>query len=453
MEATYSQFILDFLSETSSLTERVDELPQETAVELYEMYGTAARAATLSIEEIDAEFRVKLCEKQDEILERIVSALPSHPHSAGGIYTPAVHCYRRWGNVELLKDKCLTGYMLAKELGARPTMMFGTKSDDYSYKSILPNLELLYSTDEPGKPDAYLNHLLKHHSKMDILILHGMYEQTVDYLNIYRKLRPDGKVYCGLDMNRYWMQRVNWDSQAAIKFADQCDIIATSCRSLRDELNRNPKVSFSCRWFPNGFYNPMNIPVIADEERKENVILTVGRIGSAQKNNNEMLMAFAKVSKILSDWTLRLVGSIEPEFNSYIERYFETFPHLRSRVVFTGSIKDKAELYREYARAKLFVLTSQFEGGTPNVYAEALFHGCMFITSDIDGADDITNSGKLGIKYSLGSIDELASALKHLTKTADKRKLNVHIQKALKYARKYYDWNRNAKKLAYMLYN
>jgi hypothetical protein len=48
------------------------------------------------------------------------------------------------------------------------------------------------------------------------------------------------------------------------------------------------------------------------------------------------------------------------------------------RVAFTGAITDKAELYSEYAKAKIFALTSTLEGVTPNVYAEALFHGCMF---------------------------------------------------------------------------
>ena len=39
-----------------------------------------------------------------------------------------------------------------------------------------------------------------------------------------------------------------------------------------------------------------------------------------------------------------------------------------------------------------------------------------------------------------------------LTLNADKRGMQTHIPKALEYAKKYYDWERNAKKLAYMLF-
>jgi len=453
MEASCSEIISDFLSETEPIMERVDELPKETAMELYTMLGVAATSATLNITQIDPELRVALCDRQDKILERIVDTNPAINMNIRGIYTPAVQGYRRWGNVELLKDKCLTGYMLAKELNTHSVMMFGTKPADYPYAELLPELEVLYSDAEPGSHNIYFEHLRKEYPQMDMLILHGMYDQTVGYLDAYRQFRPDGKVYCGLDMNSYWMRQIRWDSVAAMIFSKQCDVIATSCRALRDALNRNPKVCFPCRWVPNGFFNPTNLTITADADSKKNIMLTVGRIGTAQKNNEELLIAFARVYKILSGWELRLVGPIEPEFKSFIEQYFETFPHLRDRVTFTGAITDKAKLYREYAQAKLFVLTSQMEGGTPNVYAEALVHGCMFVTSDIDAGDDITNFGELGLKYKCGDVDGLANALAKLTASANKDAFRKHIPKALDYANMNYDWHRNAKKLAYMLSN
>jgi len=247
------------------------------------------------------------------------------------------------------------------------------------------------------------------------------------------------------------MEKITWDSVAVTNFSKQCDIIATSCRSLRDALNRNPKVSFPCRWIPNGFLNPFNTTVIADSRIKKNIILTVGRIGTNQKNNGELLIAFERVYGKMPGWELRLVGTIEPSFRPFIDKYFKVFPHMRSKVTFTGAITNKSELYREYAQAKLFALTSQIEG-FPNVYAEALVHGCMFITSDIDAADDITNFGELGLKYKCGDIDGLANSLVKLSEQTDNEKLKKHISKALLYANKHFDWHRNTKKLAYMLY-
>lgn len=453
MESSYLQNLCDFIAETEPLIDSVDKLSKDTAIELYSMYDTAAVSASSNIREIDPELRVVLCDRQDKLLERIVDSDPSFENiDIHGIFTPAVHSFRRWGNVELLKDKCLTGYMLANELDTRAVMLFGTKAADYPYKEILPGLEVLYSDAESGDARVYIEHLVKEHLQMDLLILHGIYRQTVGYLDAYRKYRPDGKVYCGLDLNTYWMEHIMWEDAIIKNFAKQCDIIATSCRSLRDALNRNPKVSFPCRWIPNGFLNPYNTEIIADASVKKNIILTVGRIGTDQKNSHELLVAFLKIYNELPEWELRLVGTIEPEFKPFIDGYFEAFPFLRDRVTFTGAITDKTELYREYAQAKLFALTSCYEGGTPNVYAEALVHGCMFVTSDIDAADDITNFGELGLKYKLGDIDELANSIMKLSLNADGNKLQQHISKALEYASKHYDWYRNAKKLAYMLY-
>ena len=446
----YSDSITDFLLESEPLIDNIDECPVEVAIELYDMLETVAYSSSENIRTIDTNIRVDVCNRLDLVLEHIVDTISLQADGQAGVFTPAVQGYRRWQNVELMKDKGLTGYMLAKELGARAYMLFCTKPEDYPYLGDLPDLHLLYSDLESGLGDVYYKHLRENYSKIDILILHGMYIETIEYLNEYRKLRPDGKVFCGLDMNSYWMGNTSWNNPVVQLFAAQCDLIATSCKSLRDELNRNRLVSFPCRYFPNGFYNPTNVEIFADPYMKENTIITVGRIGTAQKNNPELMISFAKASKVLKKWKLKFIGSIETEFLTFIDEYFAAHPDLRERVVFTGAIFDKAELYREYAKAKIFALTSTSEGA-PNVFAEALFHGCKFITSDIDAADDITNSGELGIKYKRGDVEGLTKALITLCSESDVSMFEKHIPKALDYAEKYFDWKRNAKKLTYAL--
>ena len=136
-----------------------------------------------------------------------------------------------------------------------------------------------------------------------------------------------------------------------------------------------------------------------------------------------------------------------------INEVFSQRPGLKKIIELTGPILDKNELYNEYAKSKIFALTSTTEGGTPNVYAEALFHGCKFVTSDIDAADDMTQQGNLGLKYRLGDVNALCGALIALSRKSSRADFERHIPKALSYARKHFDWNRNAKKLAYMLFN
>jgi len=448
-----SQGISDFLLETTAYIDSVDTLSFEAAAELYDLLDDASKVATEFIKEIDPELRVEICDRQDKVLERIIDFSPSYKNCGDykRIFTPRINFCARWLNVELLKDNGVATYLLAEEINAVPMIHFGTKPEDYPYLSIFPKMEVLYDDSEPGLPGPYYDHLNEHYAEMDVIMLHGMYTNTVAYLNRYRQLRPDGIVHCTLDMNSFWMETTPWGSPEAVGFAQQCDIVSNSCRSLRDALNRNPDVAFACRWITNGFYNPTGIPVIADPGEKENVILTVGRIGTNQKNNEEMLEAFALASKHLDGWTLRLVGPVEPEFNEYIHSFYDKYPDLKDRVIFAGSIVDKAELFSEYRRAKVFALSSRLEG-FPNVYAEALYHGCMFVTSDLDAADDMTNYGELGEIYKKGDIRGLAGALIRVCTDADSDALKAHIPKALEYADKYYDWHRIAKKLAYMLF-
>jgi len=451
LKKTIAQDLYGFLSDTEPYMERLDEMTQESAIELYRMYETAAYKATANIAEINPELRVTICDRQDMILERVIDLVPKISCEKHFIFSPAIHSDTRWTNTELMKDCGVSGYMLAKETGALHVMLFGTKPSDYPYLVYMPEMKMLYDDSSSDLPDAYNKHLNESYSEMDALILSGIYIPSINYLNAYRNLRPDGKVYCALDMNKHWMNRISWDGHWEKKFALQCDLIATSCRSVRDTLNRNPKVHFPCHWLTNGFFNPTGAQVAASPEQKENIILTSGRIGTRQKNNGELLSAFALVSNILTEWKVRLVGPIEPEFSSFIDNYFTLYPDLKNRVIFTGKITDKAELYKEYAKAKIFALTSLWEGA-PNVYAEALYHGCMFVTSDIDAADDVTNYGKLGLSYKSGDIRSLAGMLLQLSLKSSIRAFQKHIPLALDYAAKYFDWNRNAKKLAFMLY-
>jgi len=454
MNNTYSQGLSDFLSETTPYMEQLNTLPFNATADLYDLLDDAAHAATSHINEIDTELRVEICDRQDKVLDRIVDVLPSFEHDGKQlqIFSPSLELYRNWKNTQLMKDCGLAGYLLAKELNAKSVMLFGNEGEEYPYLSILPGLELLYRDNENVSAEDHFNHLQTHYTDMDILILYGMYKQSTGYLEAYRLLRPDGKVYCGLDMNTYWFNNVKWDEAPVRLFTRQCDIIATSCRFMRDELNRFVKFGSPCRWIPNGFYNPTGHRVTASLEHKENIILMVGRVGDGQKNNEELMTAFAYAADTLQGWSLRFIGPVDPRIEPFIAEYFSEHPDLKERVIFTGVITDKTELYNEYARAKIFALSSRTESGTPNVYAEALFHGCMFITSDIDGADDITNYGELGEKYTRGDIKGLADALVRVCSNADLAVLKKHITKALEYANKYYDWNRIGKKLAFMLY-
>ena len=159
---------------------------------------------------------------------------------------------------------------------------------------------------------------------------------------------------------------------------------------------------------------------------------------------------YSKVADDLPDWNVRLVGTVKDTFNPYIERYFATYPNLRGRVTFTGLIEDKIELANEFKRAKIFCLTSTYEGGTPNVTAEALFAGDVMIFSSIDAAQEAVDDGRCGVIFPIGDVEALAKIFREVC--SDKDLILKGSQHAVEHAKRNFDAEHIVAKLHYLLY-
>ena len=225
-------------------------------------------------------------------------------------------------------------------------------------------------------------------------------------------------------------------------------MIGASCHRMQKCLGQ--KWPCVVEYLPNGFYNFDQLDMAVDFGRKEKVILTVGRIGSAQKRNEELLEAFAKIYVSLPDWTVRLVGKIEPDFMQWFKDFCLRYPRIGRQIEMTGPIFEKKQLLAEYKRAKIFALTSVFEGGTPNVVAEALYSGCYMITSDIDAADDVIDEGRCGSKYERGNIDVLADILYQVC--CDENCMLQGGKRALTYGKEEYDFEKIIQRLYWLLF-
>lgn len=443
-----------FLNYIDLLIMNLANLDLDGSKNLYKTINDNIKKINQYMDTDNALYRKELSIRKEKVLDHILDLgfdIPEKNKNLN-IYTPAVEGYRRWKNVELMKDKGLVGYTLCQKNGGNNYMFFCDKQIDYSFLSILPNMELIYTDGKYGNDDLYIDFLRENYKKMDILILHGMYIETIMYLNEYRKLRPDGKVFCGLDLNSNWTKSIRWENNKIKDFFNQCDVIATSCTFLRDKLNENIEFNSNCHFLSNAFLNDPENPVVVSSKEKENTIITVGRIGSGQKNNVELIIGFINALPKLKNWKLKLIGTVVPEFQKYLEDViFKNRPELRKSIILTGPIYDKEKLYEEYRKAKIFALTSVLEGGTPNVYAEALVHGCKFITSDIDASQDITNFEEFGITYKLNDTEALTNAIIKLSKETSEEDFDIYIPKAVEYAKRYFDWDRNADKLRFLL--
>lgn len=106
----------------------------------------------------------------------------------------------------------------------------------------------------------------------------------------------------------------------------------------------------------------MTVPV----RPKENVILYVGRLEETQKRVSRIIGAWRTLAGLLPDWRLEVVGD-GPDRGKY-ELMAKDLP----RIAFKGFC-DPAE---HYARAKMLLLTSDFEG-FGLVLVEAMAAGCV----------------------------------------------------------------------------
>jgi len=321
-----------------------------------------------------------------------------------------VTIFEKTENIHLIKDVGQIPYLMHKQYGYDATIVTVKNSKDYSYLEdevkglklkFIPKLKFgRYSI-------ATIYYLLVNAKKIDVLHLFHHREPTYIYAMIYKKLNPLGHLYVKSDKG--YRDIVNNDGffNMSKKRHQKRDKLFNKALAYIDTISVENEGSydFLIKKYPKNkekfFYltNALDLDAFykkippLDFDKKENLILTVGRIGAKEKNNQMLLDALSKVD--LKTWRVELIGPIEKEFQNNIELFYKKNPHLKDKVVFTGAIMDRKILLDYYARAKLFCLTS-IEESFGFVMIEAMAYGNYIITTDVSSARDITNEEKYG---------------------------------------------------------
>ncbi len=353
---------------------------------------------------------------------------------------------RGWSNAELVKDCGLLTYILYKNHGC-DAVMVGAQGGPYPYlEEYVKGVKMEFLPE--GGEEVKRDYIKRNAKEIDGLIIRGCYPTNVDVARFYKHYNPNGRIYIGLDANSYWMDRIPWYEEWFTEFLDCCDVIATSCKAMQNHLNQ--KWPWKIQLIPNGYYNfgpdPKGLP---DFEKKENQILTVARIGAPQKATQVLLEAFGLIAQEIPEWKLCLVGSVEPEFNIYFQQYLERFPDLNDRVCLKGSIQDRDRLFSQYERSKIFALPSAFEGGTPNVIAEALHAGCVLAVSRFDAYAEAIDDGRCGMAADVGDIQGYACILLQLCQSSRLKEMSHH---AYQYGRAHFDMEKIVARLNEMMF-
>lgn len=349
-------------------------------------------------------------------------------------------------NVHLLKDVGMIPYYLFKEHGMECILATYKNSEEYSYAdNEVRGLKLDFVRETRyGKIVDGALYIIKNARKIDVLNIYHLNLSSYFYELAYRLFNRKGRIYLKLDMNpKGLISCLKKNPVGIIKRVTirRADIVSVETTGMLKRLRKfyGDKILF----VPNGCYKEdADSSDIDPGAAKENIILTVSNLGTYEKATDVLLEAYAQYVRTTpgTDWKLRLVGSIDDSFKSYIDEYFTKYPDLKGRVTFVGMITDKAELNREYERAKIFVLPSLSES-FGIVLVEAALKGCFLITSDMVPAGyDISDKYKNGMSVKAGDINTLAGAF---VKMCDEpHDWETIAKRTAAYVSAAYDWSR-----------
>lgn len=314
---------------------------------------------------------------------------------------------------------------------------------------------------------SVLKYLFTNAKKIDILNLEHLTEENVRYGVIFKLLNKKGFLYLKLDAHEEFIKKkdfyrdkkpnyyrgflgfINFRIIKKINqnFLKVVDLISVESKELLAFLKKKyPKLKRKIIFLPNGIddesLKSFGINRIQYKE-KENVILTVGRLGTGQKNTELLLEAISRIQN-LKDWKVILAGPTQENFKEYIKNYFIKFPHLKEKVNFTGEITDRTKLLEYYQKSKIFCLPSTYEG-FPLVLVEAAYFGNYIVGTNLLALREVTKNGSLGALFESGNCDELVKILQDLI--SNEQIMEKNCLKMQKHAEENYTWSKIIPKL------
>ena len=334
-------------------------------------------------------------------------------------------------NVHLIKDVGQIANALAEHHDFDSTLVCYKNSEEYTYlKTEATHLKLDFISPK-GRflflEKAVLNHLKQHAKRIDVLQLFHLTKETIYYALYYSFLNKQGKIYVKMDVYNETLEQdviyskkpiFQWMHKKAEQiFLKKVTVISaenpTSLTLLKQRYPQLKEKAVLVTNGVNGSFLKTNFPILKSFEEKENIILSVGRIGAADKNYELLLDAF--VNAQLKDWKLVLVGPIETDFEKKVKNIFLKTPELESSIELIGNVEDRISLYEYYNRSKIFCLSSPRES-FGIAFVEAMYFGNYIIgTTGMSSFEYITNNFMHGKSVRPNDTDKLTELLKETT--------------------------------------
>lgn len=304
-------------------------------------------------------------------------------------------------SVHLFKDVGQVPFQMHKHYGYDAEIVCRRGTEDLLYvDDVLRGLKITALDESPYR------YLLRQARDIDVLMLMHISTRSAYRGILYKFLNPKGCLYVKADQAGSQVDFGTWVDQDVVthfkrvmlrkKLIKAVDVVSFETRTAFNGADVIPAEKRLL--VPNGF-DPEFIAHYEVQPRtfmeKENLILLVARHGDEVKNTELMLDALALMGDT-GDWQVWFVGPMTAEFERRKGLFLQNHPMLVGKIIFTGQIDDRRELFELYNRAKILCLTSLREG-FPNVAIEGLVFGCVPVLTAIFSAQDLTNEGKHGI--------------------------------------------------------
>ncbi len=299
---------------------------------------------------------------------------------------------------------------------------------------------------------SFYRYLLKEAKRINYLMLFHLTLDKFFLILFYKFINKKGKVYLKLDIRSDSIKFYNQNFKNIFRkiqkkilqnILKKVNLISCETKECFDEIRQkglcNLDIFDKLAYIPNGFdeeYLIENNIKVKKFEEKENIMITVGRIGTEPKNNEMLLKVIDKMN--LKDWKIYIIGPYTEEFKEYYDDFIKNDPDKKSKVILVGNIEDKNLLYDYYNRAKVFLFTSRWES-FGIVLVEALRFGNYIITTDVGGAKDITNNGEIGV---VTEIENEEQYKKEILKVINEEiNLKEKYNQSLKWSEEKFLWN------------
>lgn len=331
--------------------------------------------------------------------------------------------FPRTENVHLIKDVGMVPYILYKYNNYSSIIATYKNSDSYNYlENEVKGVEINFIKKRfKNRNYDILWYLLKNFRKIDIIQFYHFEIDYLDVIGIYKILRKlffkSSFAYIKCDGSSRFVNtnidtvKLSWLRKKIMNSVDLYTVETTKDYNIIKNLECYNKINI--KLMPNGFYDK-GIKINLENTPKEKIILTVGRLGTYQKNTEFLLEAFKKSEIFKTGWKLHLIGTIEKGFEKKIDEFYNENPNLHGSVQFFGSINNRDVLKNHYLMSSVFIMTSRDESG-PLVAPEALSAGCHVLLSDpINLKDDISINHDYGQYFSIESTKDLIAIFRGL---------------------------------------